>query len=185
MEPITHGAPASLAAAMAEADLLQRGLRLDHDGVGAGVDQRRRLLAKRVAYRVLRNVAVRLHQPPERPDVADHEARLGTERGARDGHAMGVDLRHPAVERVTLQHDAAGAEGVGEQAVRARLHVAALNRQYRLRVVHVPYLAAAARFQAGLLQLRAHRPVGQQHAFHYRLEQRLPHRGGCRRATGT
>ena len=49
-----HGAPASFAASIAEPQLFERGLRLDDDRVGAGVDQRLRLLVERLAHLLLR-----------------------------------------------------------------------------------------------------------------------------------
>ena len=81
---MTHGAPASLAASIAERQLFERRLRLDDDRVGAGVDERLGLLVERVAHLRLGEVAVRLHQPAERADVAEDVAVAAAERLARD-----------------------------------------------------------------------------------------------------
>ena len=81
---MTHGAPASFAAVNAEPQLFERRLRLDDDGVRAGVDQRLRLLTERLAHLLLGELAVRLHQPAERPDVADHVPVAAAERLAGD-----------------------------------------------------------------------------------------------------
>ena len=62
-----------------------------------------------------------------------------------------------------VEHDAAPAEGVGDQAVGTRLDVAALNLQHPLGVREVPDLTAIPRAEPGLLQLRAHRAVAQEH----------------------
>ena len=47
IEPMTHGAPASLAAVDGEEQLLQGSLGLDDERVGAGADQGFRLLCER------------------------------------------------------------------------------------------------------------------------------------------
>ena len=80
---MTHGAPASFAACDAQQQFLERRLRLDDDGVGAGIDQRLGLLVERVAHLGLGEIAVRLHQSAERTDVADDVAGLArrTPRG--------------------------------------------------------------------------------------------------------
>ncbi len=44
---MTHGAPASLAAVDGQAQLFERRLRFDDDGVGAGVDERLGLFGER------------------------------------------------------------------------------------------------------------------------------------------
>ena len=54
----------------------------------------------------LREVAVGLHQPAERADVADHVARAAAERLARDRDGRGVDGRHVAAMPVAREHDA-------------------------------------------------------------------------------
>ena len=99
----------------AEAQLLQRGLRLDDDGVGAGIDQGLGLLGEGVAHLLLGEVAEGFHEPAERADVADDVAvaadgakRLAgnLDRGAVDGDdVVGV--------AVAVEHDPAAAERVG------------------------------------------------------------------------
>ena len=81
---MTHARARLLRRLDANRQLLERRLRLDDDGVGAGVDQGPGLLVERLAHLRLGEVAVRLHQPAERPDVADDVAVAAAERLARD-----------------------------------------------------------------------------------------------------
>ena len=76
---------------------------------------------------------------------------------------------------MTVQHDAAAAKRVGEQAVRAGLCVAALNGEHSFRMRQVPGLAAVALFEARKHQLRAHRPVAEKRPFFDRVQQLLLH----------
>ena len=66
---------------------------------------------------------------------------------------------------VPLQHDAAAAEGVGDEAIRARNHVTLLNAEHAVGVREIPKLAAGAAFEARQHQLSAHRAVADQAAF--------------------
>ena len=159
-----HGAPAALAASIAELQLLERGLRLDDDRVGAAVDEGLGLLVERVAHLRLGEVAVGLHQAAERADVAEHVAGLAAERLARDRDRGLVHLGDVAGVAVAVQHDPRPAEGVGDDAVRARLGVAALDAEHLVGVRQVPGLAAAALFEAGQHELRAHGAVADQRA---------------------
>jgi hypothetical protein len=65
---------------------------------------------------------------------------------------------------VALEHDAAAAEGVGDQAVGAGFDVAALNRQHPIRMIDVPRFTAAPRLEARVLELCPHGAVGEQGA---------------------
>ena len=100
----------------------------------------------------------------------EHVAALA-ERLARDRDRGAVDLGGALALAVAVQHDPAGAEGVRQQHVGARLHVAPLDREHALGVVEVPGLAAAARLEPRALDLGAHGAVAEQHALAKRLEQ--------------
>ena len=127
----------------AELQLLERRLRLDDDRVGAGVDERLRLLGERVAHLRFGELAVRLHQAAERADVADDVAVASAERLARDRHAGLVDRDDVVGVAVTVEHDADAAERVGQDAVGSGLGVAALDGQHPLGMRQVPRFAAA------------------------------------------
>ncbi len=162
---MTHGAPASLRGLDAQQQFLERGLRFDDDGVGAGIHQRLRLLVEGVAHLRFGEIAVGLHQPAERADIADRRSPSPAAEGlARDCHAGAIDLRGIAGVAVAVEHDARAAEGVGEDAVRPGLGVAPLNGQHALGMGEVPGLAAVALLQAGQHQLRAHGSIAQQRA---------------------
>ena len=66
---------------------------------------------------------------------------------------------------MAVEHDAAAAEGVGEEAVGAGLGVSALDGEHPLGMREVPRLAAVALFEPGEHQLRAHRAVAEQRPF--------------------
>ena len=78
---------------------------------------------------------------------------------------------------VPLEHDAAAAKGVGDQAIRARLRVTPLNAEHAVRVGQVPKLATAALFEAREHELRAHRAVADQTAFREGFQKRFFHFG--------
>ena len=124
----------------------------------------------------LGEIAVRLQQPSERADVADHKARPAVEGLPRDFHSGAVDLTSQRALAVPVEHHPRGPEGVGEQAVRPGFDIAALNGQHPFRVRQVPLLAATAPLQAGKHQLRAHRSVAQQGTAGDRFEQGGFHR---------
>ena len=69
-----HGAPALLRRLDADQQLLERGLRLDDDGVRAGLHQSRGLFFERAAHLVFGEFAEGLQQAAERADVAEHVA---------------------------------------------------------------------------------------------------------------
>ena len=110
-----------------QADLLQRRLGLDDHRVGPGAHQGRRLLTEGGHHGFLRYLAIGLHQAAERSHVTDYVARAAGERGARERYPARVDLLHAVGQRVTFEHDAAGAEGVSQQAVRSRFDVTAVD----------------------------------------------------------
>jgi hypothetical protein len=74
---------------------------------------------------------------------------------------------------VTIEHDAAAAEGVREEALGSGLGVSPLNRQHALGVSQVPDFARVPLLEPGDHQLSAHRAVPEQGAFRDRVEQRL------------
>ena len=76
-----------------------------------------------------------------------------------DLDAGAIDLGRAIRLAMPLEHDAAGSEGVADQAVRARLDVPPLDRQDPIRVVEIPRLATPTGLEAGELELGAHRAV--------------------------
>jgi hypothetical protein len=162
MEPITQAAPASFAACDPDAQLFERRLRLDDDGVGAGIHQRFRLLGEGGAHVVFGEVAVRLHKAAERTDIADDVAGAAVERLAGDLDSGAVDGDGLIAVAVAVQHEARSAEGVGEEAVGPGFGIPALDGEDTLGMGEVPFLAAVSLFEAGEHQLRAHGAVGEQ-----------------------
>ena len=91
-----------------------------------------------------------------------HIAVAPAERLARDPTPAGVDLDDVVGVPMTIEHDAAAAEGVRDEAIRSGLDVASLNREHALGMRQVPRLAAVALLEARQHQLRAHRAVAEQ-----------------------
>ena len=144
-------------------DFLEGGLRLDDDPVRASLHERTRLFAERSLDGCTRDIAVGFHQPAERADVPEH-VPAPAERLPRDRHRRAVDVRGTRTLAVTIEHDPAGAECIGEDHVGARLGVSTLDTDHPVRVIEVPGLAAMPGFEARILQLRTHGAVAEQHA---------------------
>ncbi len=173
---MTHGAPASFAAVMARSSSSSDVCVSMMIASAPALDERLGLLGERPPDLVLGEVAVRLHQPAERPDVAEHPAFPAAERGARDLDAGPVDRGDVVGMPVAIEHDARAAERVGDDAVRAGLGVAPLDRQHALGVGQVPGLAAIALLEPGDHELRAHRAVAEQRPFSNLVLQTSCHR---------
>src|SRR5439155_24598712 len=77
---------------------------------------------------------------------------------------------------VARQHGSAAAKCIRDETVRAGLDITPLDRQHALRVREVPELAAAALFQAGQHELRAHCPIADETAFEQGFAKRFLHR---------
>jgi hypothetical protein len=60
------------------------------------------------------------------------------------------------------EHDARAAKGIGDEAIRAGLHITSLNGEHSLRMYEIPCLAALALFQSGEHELCAHGPIAEQ-----------------------
>ena len=120
--------------------------------------------AKAFRNQRLGNLAVGLHQTAEGTDVAENVSLPLAKRPAGDLDAGAVDLAHPAFLVVPLEHDAGGAEGIGDEAIGAGLHVGLLDREDLLGRVDVPGLAAAAGRKPRLLELGSHGAVPEKDA---------------------
>ena len=164
---VGHGADDALCARClgcldADQQLFKRGLRFDDDGVGAAIDQRRGLFFEGAANLGFSELAERLEQAAEGADVAEHVAFLVAEGLARDLDAGLVDFDDVVRFAMAGEHDARSAKGVGDDAIRAGLDVAALDGEHSLGMRQIPGLAAIALLQAGEHELRAHRAVAEQ-----------------------
>ena len=107
--------------------------------------------------------------------VATHqEIRAGRLAGQRHGGA--VDVRGPVREAVAPQLDAVGAEGVGQDELRAGLDIAAVDAGDQLRIAQRELLVAGIDKHALVVDDRAHRPVEDQGVPPQRF-QVVPHAG--------
>ncbi len=86
-----QGAPAAFGGCDAEAQLFQRRLGFDDDGVGAGVDEGGGLFFKGSADLGFGEIAEGFEQPAERADVADDVTVTVAEGLARDAHGGLID----------------------------------------------------------------------------------------------
>jgi hypothetical protein len=134
-------------------------LRLDDDGIDAGVHECGGLLEKGVTDLGLGELAVRFHEPPEWADVADDVPRPAAERLPRNSGPGLVDLPHVGRVPVAVEHDARSAEGVGQDAVGTSLRVTLLDREDPFGMREVPCFAALPLLQPGEHELRAHGAV--------------------------
>ena len=148
-----------------EADFVQRRLGLDDDGIRAGFNQRPGLFLVGGARLFLRQVAVRFQDRAERAKVAEHKTLAPAKRLARDADARLVDGAQVIGMVVPLEHDAAAAKRVGDEAIRARFRVTPLDAEHAVGMGQVPVFAATALFEAREHELRAHRAVADQTAF--------------------
>ena len=165
------GRPCGAGGANSDAELFERRLGLDDDGVDAACDQRFRLLGEGFLDARARDLAVGLEESAERTDVAEDEAGALAEGVARDSRGGAIDLVHALRLVVALEHDARAAEAVGDEEVGAGLDVRALDGEDLLGSVEVPGLAAAAWREPRLLQLGAHGAVAEEHSLFQRVEE--------------
>ncbi len=162
------------------AQLLEARLGLDQQPIDARFDERCRLFGQRLTRHRLRYIAVGLDQSSQRPDVTEHEAGTVAEGLARLDRTGAIDRLDLGAEAVSLEHDAAGPEGIGGQAVGPGINVGALDGEHLIGTFEVPALPTSAGLQTGPLQLGPHRPVGEQHSIGERLQQARARHAGLR-----
>jgi hypothetical protein len=122
-----------------------------------------------------RKITVRLQHRPERTDVAQYVAGAVSECLAGDAAGRVIDAAHLVRLTVARQPDAGGAEGVGDQTIRAGLRVAALEFQDPVGMRQVPQFAAPALLQTGEHELGAHGSVTNKTAFPQDFQQWFLH----------
>ncbi len=107
---------------------------------------------------------MRRHDLAGRPDRGgDDDRAAGRVRDlARQRHAGGVDLAHPALGAVQLQPAGIAAERVGQEDVAARLDRAAVEAADVVRLVEVPELGRLARGEAHVEEVGAGGAIGHQ-----------------------
>ncbi len=153
-----------------DSELLERGLGLDDDRVDTARDQRLRLLGERLFDERLGYLAVRLHEPAERTDVAENVSFAPIKSPARDLGRRPIDIADPALLVMPFEHDAGCAKAVGDQAIGAGPDVGLLDRENLVRRVEVPGFAAAAGRKSRLLELGSHRAVSEKNAVFQSVE---------------
>ena len=153
----------------------ERCLGLDDDGVHAGIDERGGLLVERGAGVGFGKLAIRFQNCAKGPDVAEDVTGTFSESVFGDANTGLVDLAKILVVTMTLEHERAAAEGVGDEAIGTRVDVAALDGENALGMSQVPEFAAVARFEAGEHQLRAHRSIANEATFKDGFVKRLFH----------
>ena len=94
------------------AELFQRRLRLDDDGIHPGFDERASLLRVSGVRVRVRQISVRFENRTERPQISQHKAVAPVECLARDARPGLVDGAQILGMAVTFEHQAAAAEGI-------------------------------------------------------------------------
>ena len=148
-----------------QAEFVERRLGFDDDGIHPSPDQGGRLFGEGALRVGLRQVAVRFEHCAQRPDVAQHKSITPAKRLARDADARRVDGAQVPGRAVPRKRDAVGAEGVGDQAIRARGDITLLDGQDAVGMLQIPQFAAVAAGEAGEHELGAHRTVTNEAAF--------------------
>jgi hypothetical protein len=139
--------------------LAQVGLGLDHEDVGAGLRQGRRLLAVGVESLGRVDPAVRLQPDPERADRSADELGLGS-AGAFDTRR--ADRRHAVGEAVAFEPVPVRTERVRQDELRAGSDERGMDRGHAGGVAFVQRLHTRVQCDAGVDQRRAHPAVGDQ-----------------------
>src|SRR6185312_7615069 len=102
---------------------------------------------------------VGLENRAERAEVAEHKSFATAKRLAPDPRAGLVDFAQLIDVAVAFQHQPAAAERIGDETIRAGVHVFALDVEHAIRVRKIPRLAAIAIREAREHELRAHGAV--------------------------
>ncbi len=160
-----------------QAQLLEIGEGLDHEGIHAAFEQPFRLLAKGRPGFLGRDRPQRGEVLPEGADGAEHED-VAPERLAhvpRQLDAAQIDLAHLRGQAVDAQLEAVGAEGIGLDPVGARLDVLGVNALDDLGLVDVQHVEAGIQRHAAGIQHGAHGAVAQQRAFPETLDEGRAH----------
>ncbi len=161
------------------AEFFQRRLRFDDDGIYAGIDEGFGLLCESGTHLGFGEISVRLHQAAEGSDVADDKADAIAEGLTGDFDGGLVDLDDLVGIAVAVEHDAASAEGVGENAIGSGVGVAALDGEDFFGMGEIPFLAAVSLEEAGEHELGAHRAVADERAIRNCLEESWFHVGAA------
>src|ERR1043166_10098528 len=118
----------------------------------------------------MRHVAMRLHAPAARTDVAGDERRVAS-RVARKPDRLGVEPLDRAVGPVGLESSAVCAKGVRIENARAGVDVRAVNPCNRLRSLEDPEVRHAGKTALG--EQRPHRTIEDNGRFGEKLEPAL------------
>ena len=97
------------------------------------------------------NVAIGLHDPTKGTNIAQNETLLVSEGLTSDLHGRAINRFNVALLTVSLEHDRTTTEGVGNQTVRARLGIAALDGNDLLGTLDVPGFTAATGLETRVL----------------------------------
>src|SRR4029077_18977047 len=98
-------------------------------------------------------------------DVAENETGPFAKRLPCDSNTGLIDLAQIFSVTMTLEHERAAAEGVGDETISAGFDVTALDSQNALGMSHVPHFTAIALLETGKHELRSHRAIADKTTF--------------------